>query len=298
MAAPFPTTYYLGLGTALGNVGVYTTSGLAYSWTELSGGSYARLACGFTGTAISGLTQTTSAWVVATAPTPAVPILYCLIFDSLTGGNLVAYFNWAQPYTTSLTAMPIQTINISFNTYIQNALNLALLGGQGSSGSLLDSGAQIGTAGGQPLLAGSRLGIGVGGYLAVHTGSGQWIGSADVQGALNFGSLATNSINNGITALSGGGTAGSTPVLSGFFNRITTSAASGDSTILPGPLFAPVGSMIALVNDGVSISNAFADVGSSINAAGTLTVAMGVGKSCIFCRVTPTLWKTIPTVPS
>jgi hypothetical protein len=297
MAAPFPTTYFLGLATAISNVGINATSNANISWTELSGGSYARLACGFTGTALSGLTQTTTAWVVATAPTPAVPILYGVIFDSLTLGNPVAYWNWSQPYTTSLTAMPIQTINISFMSYIQNALNMALLGGQGSSGSLIDAGSQIGFVGGQPLLAGSRLGIVAGGTLVPHLGQGQWIGSADVQGTLSVNTFV-GSVSNGITALSGGGTAGATPVLGSYFNRITTSAASLDSVILPALSLAPVGTVINVANDGTSLANVFADVGSSVNASGTLTIGLGPALICSFTRVSPILWKTMPKVPS
>lgn len=293
MATPFPTTYYIGIGTAISNTGVPT---------ELSGGSYARLACAFTGTAISGLTETVGPWVVATAPTPAVPSLYGLMYDSLTGGDLVAYWQWNPgsngTYTGSLTAFPSTTINITFNTYIQTALNLALQGGSGTTGSLLDQGAQLGTVNGQPLLAGSRLGIGPGGYLAVHLGTGQWIGNADVQNTLFFGQLATSSINNGITALSGGGTAGAVPVLSGFFNRITTSAASGDSCILPPLIQAPVGSIVTVVNNGASISKVWADAGASVNVSGTLTLAVGVGFACLFTRITPVLWSSIPSVAS
>ena len=297
MAAPFPTTYFLGLATAIGPVGINTTSNANISWTELSGGSYARLACGFTGTALSGLTQTTTAWVVATAPTPAVPILYGVIFDSLTLGNPVAYWSWAQPYTTSLTAMPIQTINVAFNTYIQQALNLALLGGQGSSGSLLDAGAQLGTVGGQPLLAGCRLGIGAGGTLVPHLATGQWLASVDVQSTL-FVNQFVGSVSNGITALSGGGTAGATPVLDSYFNRITTCAASADSVMLPSIINAPVGSVVNVVDDGTSLSFVWADVGASINVAGTLTLSLGIGLPVTFCRVSPILWKTIPKIPS
>ncbi len=297
MAAPLPTTYYIGLATALGNVGVYTTSGTAYSWTELSGGSYARLACGFTGTAMSGLTQTTTAWVVATAPTPAVPILYGLVFDSLTGGNLIAYWTWSQPYTTSLTAMPIQVINITFNTYIQVALNMALLGGQGSSGSLIDAGAQLGTMGGNPMLAGSRLGIGIGGSLVAHLGTGQWIGSADVQGSLNFGSLATNNINTGITALAGGANSTLTPTLTGFVNKITVCATSLDSVILPAATTVPSGSLLTVINRGAAAAKVFADTGSAINSAAT-SLVVGIGTSCIFVRTGSTQWDTIPLLPS
>jgi len=125
MAIPFPTTYFIGIGTAISNLGVIT---------ELSGGSYARLACGFTGSALSGLTQTVGPWVVAAAPTPAVNSLYGMIFDAVTAGNLIAYWTWSAPFTGSLTAFPSTVINLNFNSYVSQALNMSLLGGAGSSG--------------------------------------------------------------------------------------------------------------------------------------------------------------------
>jgi hypothetical protein len=159
MAIPFPTTYYLGIGTAISNLGVMT---------ELSGGSYARLACNFTGSALSGLTQTVGPWVVATAPTPAVNSLYGMIFDAVTAGNLIAYWTWSAPFTGSLTAFPSTVINLGFNTYIQQALNLSLLGGSGTSGSQIDQGSQIGIAqGGNPLIAGTRLSLQNGALVAL-----------------------------------------------------------------------------------------------------------------------------------
>lgn len=290
MAAVFPTTYFLGIGTAVSNLGVLT---------ELSGGSYARLACGFTGNAISGLTQTTSAWVVATAPTPAVPMIYGAIFDGLTGGNMIAYFNWNAPYTTSLTAMPIQTINITFNTYISTALNLALLGGQGSSGSLIDSGAQLGTANGNPLLAGCRLGINPGGTLAAHLGQGQWVGSMDVQGSLYTNAFGSGNINTGVTALAGGASSASTPVMTGFFNRIAVCATSLDSAVLPPTTSNPgaPGTFLLLSNGGVAALKLIADSPAVINAALT-SLTIGIGTSCTFFRASPTQWYTIPLVPS
>lgn len=292
MAAPFPTTYFLGIGTAISNLGVPT---------ELSGGSYARLACGFTGTAMSGLTQTVGPWVVATAPTPAVPCVYGLMFDALTGGNLVAYWNWAPGttgFTGSLTAFPSTVINVSFTNNIAIAMNLALTGGPGTSGSLFDAGAQIGTVNGNPMLSGVRLAINSGGSLVPHTAGGQWMGSADVQGTLAFGSLLTTNVNNGVTALAGGANSTLTPVLSSFFNRVTTVTTTLDSVALPALSQAPVGSILTVVNSAAAnVMTLFPDSGAVINAAATsLTIAHGA--SCLFCRVTPTQWITVPTVPS
>lgn len=289
MAAPFLTSYYIGLGTAVSNLGVPT---------ELSGGSYARLACAFTGTALSGLTQTTSAWVVATAPTPAVPIIYGLIYDGLTGGNLLAYFNWSAPYTTSLTAMPIQTINITFNTAVSTALNLALQGGQGTSGSMIDSGAQIGLAQGNPLLAGCRLNIATGGSLTAHLGQGQWVGSMDVQGSLFTNALGSGNINTNVVALAGASVA-ATPVLTGFYNRVTTTAVSLDSVALPGPTLNSglPGSLLLLTNSGAQTLRVFPDSGANINAAAS-SIVLTTGIACMFFRESSTHWVTIPSVAS
>lgn len=290
MAAPFPTSYYLGIGTAISNLGVPT---------ELSGGSYARLACAFTGNALSGLTQTTSAWVVATAPTPAVPMTYGLIYDALTGGNLIAYFNWNAPYTTSLTAMPIQTINIVFNTYISTALNLALVGGQGTSGALLDAGAQIGTANGNPLISGCRLGINPGGTLAPHLGQGQWVGSMDVQGNLYSNTFGSGNINTNVTALSGGASSASTPVLTGFYNKITVCAVSLDSVVLPTPnlLNGAPGSFLLLVNSGAAAAGVLPDAPAKINTTAT-SLVVAAGTACMFFRESAALWMSIPRVAS
>lgn len=290
MASPFPTTYFLAIGTAVSNLGALT---------ELSGGSYARLACAFTGTAISGLTQTVGPWVVATAPTPAVNSYYGAIFDGVTGGNLIAYWNWNSPYTGSLTAFPSTVINVTLNTAISTALNLALQGGQGSSGSLFDAGAQIGTVNGNPMLAGSRLGIVPGGSLAAHLGSGQWIGSADVQGNLYSNSFGSGNINNGVTALSGGASSSSTPVLSGFFNRVTVVATASDSVILPSPVNYPgaPGTWLLVANSGSNILKVVPDSPAVINSAAT-TYTLPVNTSVQFTRISSTQWVTTPLLAS
>jgi hypothetical protein len=292
MAAPFPTTYYLAIGTAISNLGAFT---------ELSGGSYARLACAFTGTAVSGLTQTVGPWVVATAPTPAVPCTYGAIFDSLTGGNMLAYWNWTPPaagLTGSLTAFPSTIINLTFNQYISTALNLALQGGQGTSGSLVDAGAQIGLVNGQPMVAGCRLTLGAGGTLTAHLGSGQWIGSADVQGNLYSGAFGSGNMNLGVTALAGGASSSSTPMLSGFYNRIAVAATANDSVILPTPANYPgaPGTWLLVSNGGANAIKVFPDSPAVINSAAT-SLVVTAGASCTFFRENAGQWRSIPTIP-
>jgi hypothetical protein len=295
MAAPFPTTYYLGIGTAISNVGVMT---------ELSGGSYARLACGFTGTAVSGLTQTVGPWVVATAPSPAVNCYYGMIFDALTGGNFIAYWTWSPTvsgYTGSLTAFPSTTINIVFNTYIMTALNLALQGGQGTSGSLLDAGAQIGTANGNPMLSGCRLGIGAGGTLIAHQGIGQWVSSMDVQNIMYSNAFASGNIANGLASNSAGTQAAGT-VMTGFLNVITTNTA-GYSVTLPGPTLNPgaVGTWLTIINTTTAQMNCYPDLGSSINGLSTNAVysfITAAARSVTFYRASSTNWYTVPFAAS
>lgn len=292
MALPFPATYYMGIGYALSNAGIPS---------EISGGSYARLACGYTGTAMAGLTQTTSAWIVATAPTPAVNCYYGMIFDSLTGGDLIAYWTWNSPYTGSLTAFPATTISIAFTNNYAVAMNMALLGlgAAGTYGSLIDQGAQIGTVNGQPLIAGNRLSIGSNGQLNVHNEGGEWDGSLDVEDTLSFAGLATTNIVTGVTALAGGSSTSSTPVMTGFYNVLSTVATSLDSVILPSIANAPVGSMLVIRNSGAASAGVYPDTGANINAhtGGTQFVLPTVA-GCIFCRVSPLLWLTVPTVPS
>jgi hypothetical protein len=284
--AIFPTTYFMAIGTAISNTGVLT---------ELTGGSYARLACGFTGNAVSGLTQTTSAWVIATGPSPAVNSLYGAIFDSVTLGNMVAFWNWNPPFTGSLTAFPATTINIQFNSQISAALNLAVQGGAGSFGSLIDDGAQIGTVNGNPMIAGVRLMINAAGSLVPHVTGGTQTNGMDVTGTLAFSSLISSNNLNGITALSGGANSSATPVLFGFLNRITTVAAGNDSVALPPATTAPVGSVLVVANAAASNSlRIFPDTGSVINSDAA-SLDMVVNKACFFVRTTPIQWTTIPT---
>lgn len=293
MAAPFPTTYFLGIGTAISNLGVPT---------ELSGGSYARLACGFTGTAMSGLTQTVGPWVVATAPTPAVPSVYGLMFDALTGGNLIAYWNWsplATGFTGSLTAFPSTVINVSFTNNIAIAMNLALIGGQGTSGSLFDQGAQIGTVNGNPMLSGVRLQINSGGSLVAHQGQGQWIGSADVQGTMFFNALASGNINNGIAA-SATNTQAAGTLLAGFTN-IVTSGGALNAVTLPGPTLSPgvVGTLLLVANESGATCSLYPDLGAKINVLGAnAALVMTSASSALLFRVSTAQWVTIPTIPT
>jgi hypothetical protein len=205
---------------------------------------------------------------------------------------MLCYWDW-----TLLTAVPANflaiTLNVTFNTYLQTALNLALLGGQGTSGSLIDAGAQLGTMNGQPLLAGNRLNIAPGGNLSVHVGSGQWIGNAEVQGTLSVGNL-TGGMNNNITATPGASQTGAA-LLSGLINRVTTVVTATDSTILPPLTIAPVGSIIIVHNAAAANSmGVWPDVGSQINVLGAnIVLPVAINKPVVFIRVGTLNWTAI-----
>ena len=297
MAAPFLTSYYVGIGTAISAQGVPT---------ELSGGSYARQACGFTGTAISGLTQSFSAWVVATAPTPAVPSFYGLLYDaSGVGANLIGYWNWNPTaggvYTGSLTAFPATVVNITFNQYISIALNMALTGGQGTTGALVDLGSQLGTVNGNPFLAGCRLSIGAGGSLVPHIGGGQWIGSADVQNTLyastyGSGNIATGLASNSSTTLVGG------TVMSAFINVVSTSGGATYSCTLPSVTSNPgaPGTWLTVINTSGTSLVLFPDLAANqinaITAGSGTTLTTHTALTCY--RVSATNWITVPYAAS
>lgn len=283
---------YYALGTGITNAGVFS---------ELSGGSYARLAVTLTGNQLAGLTQAVGAFVAATTPTTG-NIYYGAIFDSLTGGNLIAYWALNSPFTATTTLFPALTVNVVLENFIQIAVNQAVVGAgsPGTYGSLFDAGAQIGTVNGQPMLAGSRLGLTSQGFLIPHLGTGQWMSAADVQNVMSFGGLQANSVNNNITALAGGSLiAGSTPVMSGFVNRVTTVATSLDSVALPSPAQGGVvGTMLTVFNDSGTSMMLFADTGAAINTTATTSITMATSKSAMFIRAAGLMWTSIPTVPS
>lgn len=276
------TGCYYALGTAVSNAGVFTEAT-----------TYTRPAVSTTGTALSGLTQAISLITGPTGPSGGI-ITKGAIFDSLTGGNCLCYWDW-----TLLTAIPANfaalTGNIVFNTQTQTALNLALQGGQGSYGSLIDAGSQIGTFNGQPLMVATRLNVGNGGLLTAHLGSGQWIANADVQNTMTVGGLAAGSVYSGITATAGASPTGAA-LLSGFLNRITTVASATDSCILPGPTLAPVGTIMLVINAAAAnATNIYPDTGAQINAltATTGAFSVAINKPTIFIRTGTLTWSAM-----
>lgn len=222
MAVPFATTCYFAVGTGISNAGVFQ---------EATG--YTRQAVSFSGTALSGLTQSVSAFSLPTGPGTGTALTYGAIFDALTGGNCIAYWNWT---VINLTAgsgnFAAVTVSIQFNTYVSQALNLSLLGGAGSSGSTLDAGSQIGTAMGNPMIAGVRLGMQSGGLTALGTdvvtqirGGQVWqnngvnVATLDPNGNLSLLGTTSALTTTGKLTVAGGGTdmlftVGGTPVMS------------------------------------------------------------------------------------
>lgn len=134
---------YYALGTAVSNAGVFTEAT-----------TYTRPATNLVGSA-SGYTETISLITGPTGPAGG-SLFYGAIFDSLTGGNCVCYWQWSL-----VTAIPANfaaiTVNFALNTYLVAALSLSAVGGQASSGSTVDAGAQIGTMNGQPVIAAMKL---------------------------------------------------------------------------------------------------------------------------------------------
>lgn len=199
-------TGWYALGTGVSNTGTFTEAT-----------TYTRPAVSFTGTALSGLTQAISQ---ITGPTgPVGGILYKgAIFDAVTGGNLLMYWDWV-----TLTAVPANflaiTGNVNFNDYVKAALNFSNAGGEASSGAALDKGSQIGTFNGQPLIAGSRLQI-TGGALAflgtsrvgelagasmLWQNGGSNVGILDTSGNLSLVGTATTLMSLGKLTVNGGG---------------------------------------------------------------------------------------------
>ena len=273
---------FYALGTGVSNLGVFT---------EATG--YTRPAVNLTGTVLSGLTQAVPQITGPTGPVGG-SLTRGAIFDSITGGTCLCYWDWILPTAVPANFLTV-TVSMVFNTYLQTALNMALIGGPGTTGSMIDAGAQIGTVNGNPLIAATRLTIVAGGSLAVHLGAGSQFNGADVLAALNFSSLASGNILNGITALPGGANSAATPVLWAFMNRVTTVGSAADSVSLPNTTVAPIGTIMTITN--AAATNAmgvFPDTGSSINIAlANVVLSIPAGKSAMFFRTGSLNWFAI-----
>jgi|SRR6185312_11976349 len=125
------------------------------TFNEVSGGSYAREVLSLSGTVSGGLTQALSSIAAATAPAGDLMRVGAM-FDALTGGNMIAWWEWATP-TAVGTAFPATTINIAFVSGVYADFN---------AGDVFPAGAMIGTVNGNPMVAGSILQV-QGGLLQV-----------------------------------------------------------------------------------------------------------------------------------
>jgi hypothetical protein len=131
---------YLALG--------YLTYGVgAPTFTEVSGGSYARQALNFTGSYSGGLSETSASIAAATSPAGQA-ITMGAIYNTSTGGVLIASF----PLVTQGTVGTAYTLG-AFSVQLESGL----WGDFQDSGAVIQLGNVIGTANGQPLVAGSQL---------------------------------------------------------------------------------------------------------------------------------------------
>jgi len=267
---------YFALGTAISNTGVLT---------EVSGGSYSRQAVNFTGNAVSGLTQSLGAFGAAAAPSGGT-IYYGAIFDQSTGGNLIAYWPWATP-ASATAAWGATVMNVALNTVLSTALNLASLGGQGTSGSLIDLGAQLGTMNGLPMVSGIRLNVLNGGNLSAHVGQGTLTSAIDCLGSMSIGGLLNESTADNLTAHAGGGQTNAL-LLTTEMSRITTVATVGDSVKLPPSVG---GYTIILENAGANAMQVYGSGSDTINAVATATgVSQMPGSVVIYTCYSPGAW--------
>jgi hypothetical protein len=160
---------YFALGTGFG---------AGYTFTEVSGGSYARIIVNNSGTYQTGTTQTITTFAAATAPA-GLPMRIGAIFDVLTGGNMLAWWEMTAPLTAVGTALPSTVFNMTLSgNVIAGLLNV---------GEVFAAGSQIGLMNSQPLIAGVNL-----------------IGSSVTTGQLTFepavGTIVTNPLfmNQGV----------------------------------------------------------------------------------------------------
>ena len=120
-------------------------------------------------------------------------------------------------------------------------------------------------------------------------------GDAHVNGSTVWvdgsGDVAFTNIATGLTALSGGGQTGATP-LTGKYNVVSTVAAAGDSVQLPATV---PGQSVVVTNAAATNSmNVFGQTGDAINAgAANAAYAVTAGKTAILTRVSATQWYAI-----
>lgn len=151
---------YFALGTGFG---------AAYAFQEVSGGSYARIIVNNSGTYQTGTTQTITTFAAATAPV-GLPMRLGAIFDAITAGNMLAWFEMPGPLTAVGTALPSTVFNIALSTGVIQALS--------NAGNIFQAGSQIGTVNGNPLVAGVTLIGGAAGALTYEPSQGGFISNA------------------------------------------------------------------------------------------------------------------------
>lgn len=101
--------------------------------------------------------------------------------------------------------------------------------------------------------------------------------------------IEANTALNAVTALSGGGQTGATP-LTGMINSITTVAANGDSVMLP---VSVAGMVVEVGNVGANYASVFPASGENIDGlAANASIALATGQSIFFTCAVAGTWKS------
>lgn len=146
-----------------GWVGLGTGFAAGYVFTEVSGGSYARIAVNNSGTYQTGTTQTITTFAAATTPA-GVSMRLGAIFDASTAGNMLAWWEMPFPLTAVGTALPSTVFNVS--------LLPGVIASLANNSNVFQAGSQIGTMSGAPLIAGVTLIGGASGALTYEPAQG------------------------------------------------------------------------------------------------------------------------------
>lgn len=275
-------TGFFALGTGVSNIGAFVEAT-----------TYTRPAVNFTGNALAGLSQAVGQITGPTGPVGGT-LTKGAIFDAVTGGNLLAYWDW-----TTITAVPANfaavTLNVAFNSYLSATLNMSQGGGAGTSGATIDQGAQIGTVNGQPMIAGTKLGIQAGTLVAQ---GGAVINTPTAYGSnvtLTGSALFYETFLSGIVAGTTRTAAGAT-ALTRELNRIDTSTAPSAGTSLGDGvmLMAAGGGLdVTIINNSGNPIQVYGNGGDTIDGAAGNAGVTQMARSCVIYECSATgAWST------
>lgn len=261
---------FFALGTGISNVGAF-----------LEAGNYTRPAVNFTGNSIAGLSQSIAQITGPTTPVGGV-LTKGAIYDAVTGGNLIAYWDWN--ITTAVpNNFPALSAGVIFNSYLQSALNMSLTGGVGTSGSTIDQGGLIGFFNGQPMVTGTKLAIQAGSLVA-QAGSVSNVplalsGNLTLTGTSLFFETYLSGIVAGTTRTAAGATA-----LTRELNRVDTSTApAAGTTFGDGVMLMPAqgGLDVTIINNSGNPIQVYGNGSDNIDgSAGSVGVTQ-MARSCV-----------------